>query len=169
MSCVPTVLFLSLQAIARIRDNNPYNTIVMIGDGITDLEAVQTSGGADLFIGYGGVVERPSVAAEAEWYVYDHAVLAKALSRYQVAVIGSGAFACAAARMIAQNTRGDDPLDEVRPGAVGGVIAGCMGQWGCMDPQGRPAGRVWGAGGLGARVLMVLSSRWGKVGSILGQ
>ena len=25
--------------------------IVMIGDGITDLEAVQVSGGADLFIG----------------------------------------------------------------------------------------------------------------------
>ncbi len=85
----------------------------MIGDGITDLEAVQISGGADLFIGYGGVVERPSVAAEAEWYVYDHAVLAKALSRYQVAMIGSGAWACAAARMIAQNTRGGDPLDEV--------------------------------------------------------
>ncbi len=29
------------QAIARIRDNNPYNTIAMVGDGITDLEAVQ--------------------------------------------------------------------------------------------------------------------------------
>jgi phosphoglycolate phosphatase-like HAD superfamily hydrolase len=28
-------------AIARIRQRNPYNTIIMIGDGITDLEAVQ--------------------------------------------------------------------------------------------------------------------------------
>ncbi len=37
------------------------------GDGITDLEAVQATGGADLFIGFGGVVERPAVAAEAEW------------------------------------------------------------------------------------------------------
>ena len=39
----------------------------MIGDGITDLEAVQTSGGADLFIGSGVVVEREAVVAEAEW------------------------------------------------------------------------------------------------------
>ncbi|EFJ50802.1 hypothetical protein VOLCADRAFT_88690, partial [Volvox carteri f. nagariensis] len=54
------------EAIARIRQRNPYNTVVMIGDGITDLEAVQITGGADLFIGYGGVVERPAVAAEAE-------------------------------------------------------------------------------------------------------
>jgi hypothetical protein len=28
----------------------------MVGDGITDLEAVQETGAADLFIGYGGVV-----------------------------------------------------------------------------------------------------------------
>lgn len=28
-------------AIARIRQRNPYNTIIMVGDGITDLEAVQ--------------------------------------------------------------------------------------------------------------------------------
>lgn len=70
------------QAIALIRQQNPYNSVrcsacsaaacmlplssrcgldvlpicpslqvVMIGDGITDLEAVQVSGGADLFIG----------------------------------------------------------------------------------------------------------------------
>jgi 2-hydroxy-3-keto-5-methylthiopentenyl-1-phosphate phosphatase len=31
-------------AIARIRQRNPYNTIIMIGDGITDLEAVQVRG-----------------------------------------------------------------------------------------------------------------------------
>lgn len=29
------------QAIAQIRKSNPYNTVVMVGDGITDLEAVQ--------------------------------------------------------------------------------------------------------------------------------
>ena len=28
--------------------------IVMVGDGITDLEAVQESGGADMFVGFGG-------------------------------------------------------------------------------------------------------------------
>ncbi|GFH18628.1 uncharacterized protein HaLaN_15463, partial [Haematococcus lacustris] len=54
----------------------------MIGDGITDLEAVQSTGGADLFIGYGGVVERPAVAANADWYVYDYDVLLAAMRRY---------------------------------------------------------------------------------------
>ena len=29
----------------------PYETIAMVGDGITDLEAVQITGGADVFIG----------------------------------------------------------------------------------------------------------------------
>ncbi len=28
--------------------------VVMVGDGITDLEAVQESGGADMFVGFGG-------------------------------------------------------------------------------------------------------------------
>ncbi len=65
----------------------------MIGDGATDLEARQP-GGADMFIGYassnsslllfgccsidtvdscafryGGVTERPKIAAAADWYV----------------------------------------------------------------------------------------------------
>ncbi|KAG2446311.1 hypothetical protein HXX76_000899 [Chlamydomonas incerta] len=101
-----------VQAIARIRQRNPYNTVVMIGDGITDLEAVQTTGGADLFIGSGVVVERPAVAREADWYVYDYADLLRTMQRYSVAMVGSGAWACAAARMIAQNTEVDDAADE---------------------------------------------------------
>jgi len=99
------------QAIARIRQRFPYTAVVMIGDGITDLEAVQVSGGADLFIGYGGVVERPAVSAAAEWFVYSYEELIKSLARYRVAMIGSGAWACAAMRMIAQNCREDDPAD----------------------------------------------------------
>ena len=39
------------KAIAKLREMFPYENIVMIGDGVTDLEAVQKSGGADLFIG----------------------------------------------------------------------------------------------------------------------
>ncbi|GIL57042.1 hypothetical protein Vafri_12308 [Volvox africanus] len=100
------------EAIARIRQRNPYKTVVMIGDGITDLEAVQITGGADLFIGYGGVVERPAVAAEAEWYVYDYKMLVDSLRRFRAAMIGSGAWACAAVRMMAQNTLADDPADD---------------------------------------------------------
>ena len=40
----------------------------MVGDGATDLEARQP-GGADVFVGYGGVVQRPAVAAAADWYI----------------------------------------------------------------------------------------------------
>ncbi|PNH08421.1 Glycerol-3-phosphate dehydrogenase [NAD(+)], partial [Tetrabaena socialis] len=101
-----------VEAIAGIRQRNPYNTVVMIGDGITDLEAVQQTGGADLFIGFGGVIERPMVAAEAEWFVYDYATLVSALARYKVAMVGAGAWACAAVRMVAENTEMDDPADE---------------------------------------------------------
>eukprot|EP00775_Hariotina_reticulata_P002377 gene2377-2682_t len=99
-------------AIARIRQKNPYNTIVMVGDGITDLEAVQVSGGADLFVGFGGVVQRPAVAAEADWYIYDYQQLLQALKRYTVAMIGSGAWACAAMHIVAQNCAADDEADE---------------------------------------------------------
>lgn len=106
-------------AIALIRSRNPYSTVVMVGDGITDLEATQQAGGADLFIGYGGVVQRPAVAAGADWFVLSHDQLLGALRRYRVAMVGAGAWASAAARLLAQNTRGerdaaDRFVDEVR-------------------------------------------------------
>jgi soluble P-type ATPase len=47
-------------AIRELRRQHPYQNVVMIGDGITDLEAVQETGAADLFIGYGGVAVRPA-------------------------------------------------------------------------------------------------------------
>ena len=44
--------------------------IVAVGDGATDAEAVSADGsGADVFIGYGGVVERQAVAERADWFV----------------------------------------------------------------------------------------------------
>lgn len=43
-------------AIRELRRQHPYQHVVMVGDGITDLEAVEETGAADLFIGYGGVV-----------------------------------------------------------------------------------------------------------------
>ena len=42
------------KAIAALREQYPYDTVAMVGDGITDLEAMQQSGGADLFVGFGG-------------------------------------------------------------------------------------------------------------------
>ncbi|EFJ50801.1 hypothetical protein VOLCADRAFT_57957 [Volvox carteri f. nagariensis] len=44
-------------------------------------------------------------------YVYDYSTLVEALARYRVAMIGSGAWACAAVRMMAQNTLAHDPAD----------------------------------------------------------
>ena len=45
-----------------------YAPLVMVGDGATDAEA-RRPGAADVFIGYGGAVRRPAVAAAADWYV----------------------------------------------------------------------------------------------------
>ena len=53
---------------------------------------LQVSGGADLFVGFGGVVERPLVRAGADWYVYDYTTLLEGLQRYRVAMVGSGAW-----------------------------------------------------------------------------
>jgi len=50
----------------------------MIGDGATDLEARQ-DGGADIFIGYGGIAEREKVLAQADWAVWDFKELKEAL------------------------------------------------------------------------------------------
>ncbi|MCD7454218.1 hypothetical protein HAX54_023973 [Datura stramonium] len=53
-------------AVQQIRKAHGYKSLVMIGDGATDLEA-RMPGGADLFICYGGVQLRESVAAKADW------------------------------------------------------------------------------------------------------
>lgn len=55
---------------------------------------------------------REKVLQGAEWFVYSHEDLLKYLKRTNVAVIGSGAWACAAARMVAQNTASEDPRNE---------------------------------------------------------
>lgn len=81
------------KAIAKLRQLYPYETVVMVGDGITDLEAVQETGGADLFIGYGGEVRREAVVAGADWFVDDFDTLRSALMRYRVAMLGSGELA----------------------------------------------------------------------------
>jgi phosphoserine phosphatase len=52
--------------------------VVMVGDGATDAEA-RAPGGADAFVGYGGVVRREAVAARADWYVMDIAAITAAL------------------------------------------------------------------------------------------
>eukprot|EP00983_Pelagomonas_calceolata_P112308 1159870-Pelagomonas_calceolata.AAC.9 len=56
----------------------------MIGDGITDQEAVEATGGADIFICYGGVVERQNVASRSDWFVRSYDDLMRCLKRYKV-------------------------------------------------------------------------------------
>ncbi|GAX84303.1 hypothetical protein CEUSTIGMA_g11725.t1 [Chlamydomonas eustigma] len=57
-------------AIRHIKETFFLEPVVMVGDGATDLEA-RLEGAADLFIGYGGVVERRNVAEKADWYIYN--------------------------------------------------------------------------------------------------
>jgi len=55
-------------ALRHIKQVASLESIVMVGDGATDLEARQ-EGVADLFIGYGGVVVRDHIAKAADWYI----------------------------------------------------------------------------------------------------
>ena len=93
------------EAIRRIRTMEGVHTVVMVGDGISDIEAVEQTGGADLFIGYGGVVEHDQVRKRADWFVMDYSELSNALPRLKVAMVGSGAFASAAMQMVSYNAK----------------------------------------------------------------
>lgn len=57
--------------IQRLKDAHGYKTIVMVGDGATDMQAKPP---ADAFIGFGGIVVRDSVKAGADWFVTDFQV-----------------------------------------------------------------------------------------------
>lgn len=59
-----------------IKKERGVKTLVMIGDGATDMEAVPP---ADAFIGYGGNVIRDSVKQKAAWFVTDFRDLIQAL------------------------------------------------------------------------------------------
>ncbi|KAF0692960.1 Aste57867_16006 [Aphanomyces stellatus] len=51
-----------------LKKKHGYDTIVMVGDGVTDMQAKPP---ADLFVGFGGVVERDIVKQHADWFVKD--------------------------------------------------------------------------------------------------
>ncbi|CAM1329381.1 PSPH (predicted) [Pycnogonum litorale] len=65
-----------VDAIQEIRSLNTNKKIVMIGDGITDLE---TKPFVDLFIGFGGNQEREVVKTGSSWYIYDFSELVNEL------------------------------------------------------------------------------------------
>ncbi|KAI7746182.1 hypothetical protein M8C21_016260 [Ambrosia artemisiifolia] len=66
-------------AVELIRKVHGYKTVVMIGDGATDLEA-RKPGCADLFICYGGVQLREAVSAKADWLVFNFKDLINSLA-----------------------------------------------------------------------------------------
>ena len=53
--------------IRGLRNRRGFGRVVMVGDGVSDLE---TKDAVDLFIGYGGFVAREKVRAGAECFVY---------------------------------------------------------------------------------------------------
>ena len=62
--------------ISLLKNRFGYKSMVMVGDGATDMEACPP---ADAFIGFGGNQIREAVKARAEWYVTDFDVLRKEL------------------------------------------------------------------------------------------
>lgn len=58
--------------VRKIRREYVGSTVVMVGDGASDLEC---DGVADLFVGFGGFVERPKVKAGAAVFIRDLAEL----------------------------------------------------------------------------------------------
>ncbi|RXG52758.1 Phosphoserine phosphatase [Armadillidium vulgare] len=67
------------EVIRIMKERNGYASVVMIGDGATDMEACPP---AEAFIGYGGNVVRESVKMEATWYIEDFASLTNELGLY---------------------------------------------------------------------------------------
>jgi len=68
-------------AIVHLKEKYGYEKIVMMGDGATDLEA-RKDGGADMFIGYGGVSVRNIVAENADWFLLEFNPLLEALNKH---------------------------------------------------------------------------------------
>ncbi|KAG5035366.1 hypothetical protein JHK87_010276 [Glycine soja] len=57
-------------AVQQIKKANGFKTLTMVGDGATDFEARKPDG-ADMFVCYAGVQLRESVAAKADWLVFN--------------------------------------------------------------------------------------------------
>ena len=66
------------RAARHIKSITGATLLAMVGDGATDLEARQ-EGGADIFVGFGGIVRRESVLKQADWAVDSFAELTSAL------------------------------------------------------------------------------------------
>lgn len=70
-------------AVAHVKKTGNFKTVVMVGDGATDVEA-RAEGGADIVIGYGGTVRRASVEKSADLFVMDFETLEQEIGRAHV-------------------------------------------------------------------------------------
>ncbi|XP_050690266.1 phosphoserine phosphatase-like [Eriocheir sinensis] len=66
------------EVVSYLKRREGYTRVVMVGDGITDLEACPP---ADAFIGFGGNVVRPAVRSQSTWFVHDFATLITELEK----------------------------------------------------------------------------------------
>ena len=66
------------EAVKHCKKAAGHGTMAMVGDGATDLEA-RVEGGAEVFVGYGGVQQRAAVVEGACWYVTSFQPLIDAL------------------------------------------------------------------------------------------
>jgi len=64
------------EVIKLLQDKHGYKNVIMVGDGVTDMQARPP---AAAFIGYGGVAEREAVMEGADWFVRDFADLITAV------------------------------------------------------------------------------------------
>lgn len=67
------------KVVADLKAKYGFKTVVMVGDGATDMEARDIPGGADAFIGFGAIAEREKVKAGADWFVYKFSDMEEAL------------------------------------------------------------------------------------------
>mmetsp|Transcript_27808 Transcript_27808/g.69752 ORF Transcript_27808/g.69752 Transcript_27808/m.69752 type:complete len:283 (-) Transcript_27808:331-1179(-) len=58
------------EAVKHVKSTFGHVAMAMVGDGATDLES-RAPGGADVFVGYGGVQVRKAVEDGADWFVTD--------------------------------------------------------------------------------------------------
>ena len=63
-------------AVKHLRESRGFGKIVIVGDGVTDVEAGAET---DLMVGFGGNVVRPKVQATCDWWVTEIEELHKAL------------------------------------------------------------------------------------------
>eukprot|EP00457_Paulinella_chromatophora_P021982 gb/GEZN01024670.1/.p2 GENE.gb/GEZN01024670.1/~~gb/GEZN01024670.1/.p2 ORF type:complete len:110 (-),score=10.24 gb/GEZN01024670.1/:65-394(-) len=66
------------KVVKHLKETHGYKTLIMVGDGATDMEARPP---ADAFIGFGGIAVREAVKKGADWFVTDMQDLCRPLQQ----------------------------------------------------------------------------------------